>query len=163
MSTTNNETRDQLRQTPKMTEANTRRRFAVSPVNQTTGDTGDPEVFTFETLAQQINEGDADIALEQLIALNIGDSLRFGGGAAPLFDLKRDVDCAADWRVSLRKYRSTWHWFTTNPQGGGFGSSHQGSKRVAHKAAFRCIPAGALVEIITEHDGQQINREIVTA
>jgi hypothetical protein len=46
------------------------------------------------------------------------------------------------WKVRMTKYRSTWSWFTTNPQGGGFGSSHCGSKRVALHHATRAIPTG---------------------
>lgn len=146
------------------TEADKRRRFEIRGISQSSGET-DPvysEVFDFEYLFVQITEGEAFITLDQLLGLEIGQSLRYGGGAAPLFELKRVEDCRAEWRVSLRKFRSTWHWFTANPQGGGFGSSHQGSKRVAQTAAFRNIPRGALVEIVTEHEGRQIKRELVT-
>src|SRR5271166_2427000 len=33
--------------------------------------------------------------------------------------------------VRLNKYRSTWNWFTTNPQGGGFGSNYCGPRYIA--------------------------------
>lgn len=46
------------------------------------------------------------------------------------------------WKVRMDKYRSTWSYFTTNPQGGGFGSSHCGTKRVALHNATRFIPRG---------------------
>ena len=41
--------------------------------------------------------------------------------------------------VSLRKEHATWYWFTTNPQGGGFGSHHAGSRKVALRAATMCM------------------------
>lgn len=75
----------------------------------------------------------------------------------------KNTQTLAEWKVSLRKFRSTWYYFTTNPQGGGFGSNHCGSKRVAQSAAFRNIPAGALVEITTENEGRVIGRQEVTA
>jgi hypothetical protein len=47
------------------------------------------------------------------------------------------------WTVTLNKHRATWHFFTGNPQGGGFGSSHCGTQRVALAMAIQNIPAGA--------------------
>jgi hypothetical protein len=44
--------------------------------------------------------------------------------------------------VRMSKYRSTWSWFTTNPQGGGFGSNHCGTKRDALARALRSLRAG---------------------
>jgi hypothetical protein len=49
------------------------------------------------------------------------------------------------WKVTMRKLRSTWHWFTENPQGGGFGSTHCGSLRVAFNTAIKNIPDGATI------------------
>jgi hypothetical protein len=51
------------------------------------------------------------------------------------------------WKVRLDKSRSTWNWFTTNPQGGGFGSNHCGARRVALCYAVRNIPFGETYEI----------------
>ena len=62
--------------------------------------------------------------------------------------------------VTLRKYRSTWHYFTNNPQGGGFGSNHCGSKAVALSAAMRGVPAGAVVQVRTYH-GQELKNSIM--
>lgn len=52
------------------------------------------------------------------------------------------------YRVRMNLYRSTWHWFTTNPQGGGFGSSHCGTKRHTLATATVNIPAGASYQLI---------------
>lgn len=46
------------------------------------------------------------------------------------------------WKVTIRKHRATWHWFTTNPQGGGFGSSYCGPKHIALARATANIPEG---------------------
>ena len=46
------------------------------------------------------------------------------------------------WHVRMDRYGATWSWFTTNPSGGGFGSSHCGSKGVALAHALRGVPAG---------------------
>jgi hypothetical protein len=53
------------------------------------------------------------------------------------------------WKVRMDKQRSTWNWFTTNPQGGGFGSNHCGSKGAALASAIRNIPSGERYELIT--------------
>lgn len=66
------------------------------------------------------------------------------------------------WTVSLRKYRATWNYFTTNPQGGGFGSNYCGPKRIALDKALANIPAGDLVTIITSHQEEEISRETIT-
>ncbi len=66
------------------------------------------------------------------------------------------------YKVSLRKYRATWHYFTTNPQGGGFGSNHCGAKRVAYDLAIRNIPLGSQVEITTENNGRFVSRQTIT-
>jgi hypothetical protein len=50
--------------------------------------------------------------------------------------------------VRLNKIRSTWYWFCQFPEGGGFGSNHCGSKRVALSKALRGIPAGTVYELI---------------
>ena len=65
----------------------------------------------------------------------------------------------ARWTVSLRKYRTTWHYFTTNPSGGGFGSNYSGPKRIAQDKAISHIPAGDTVEVITYHGEEEIGRE----
>lgn len=64
-----------------------------------------------------------------------------------------------DWKISLDKYRATWNYFTTNPQGGGFGSNYCGPKRIALAKAIANIPAGSTVTIITRHYGEEIARE----
>jgi hypothetical protein len=46
------------------------------------------------------------------------------------------------WKVRMTLYRSTWSYFTENPQGGGFGSTHCGSKKVALWKATLGIPSG---------------------
>jgi hypothetical protein len=50
--------------------------------------------------------------------------------------------------VRLTKTRSTWNWFCANPVGGGFGSNHCGSLRVAKAKAVSGIPAGTTYELI---------------
>ena len=52
-----------------------------------------------------------------------------------------------EWKVRLTSYKSTWYWFTTNPAGGGFGSNHSGSQRLAKVKALRGIPVGSLYEL----------------
>jgi len=47
------------------------------------------------------------------------------------------------WKVRLNKYRSTWHYFTENEVGGGFGSNYCGPKYVALGLATRNIPIGS--------------------
>ena len=69
---------------------------------------------------------------------------------------------APRWTVTLRKYRTTWHYFTTNPQGGGFGSNYSGPKRIALDKALANIPAGDLVTVITSHQEEEISRETFT-
>jgi hypothetical protein len=66
------------------------------------------------------------------------------------------------WKVTLRKFGATWHYFTTNPQGGGFGSNYCGPKKSALRQALRNIPAGDTVEIITSHRDKEISRVTVT-
>jgi hypothetical protein len=51
------------------------------------------------------------------------------------------------WKVTLRKERATWNWFTTNPQGGGFGSNLCGPKHAAMARALQNIPDGAEYEL----------------
>ena len=50
--------------------------------------------------------------------------------------------------VRMDKYRSTWNYFTTNPQGGGFGSNYCGPKYVAFRYATSNIPIGAQYKLI---------------
>lgn len=53
------------------------------------------------------------------------------------------------YQIRLDKHRSTWYWFTENPQGGGFGSNHCGTKTAAlHKALWN-VPAGAQYQVTT--------------
>ena len=51
------------------------------------------------------------------------------------------------WHVNMDKHRATWFYFTGNPQGGGFGSNHCGSKKVALAKAIRNIPQGAQFDL----------------
>ncbi len=46
------------------------------------------------------------------------------------------------WHIRAHKTRSTWYYFTENPQGGGFGSTIVASKRTAIWLASRNIPDG---------------------
>ena len=62
------------------------------------------------------------------------------------------------YQVSLRKFRSTWNYFTTNPQGGGFGSNLVGSKKSALSRAIANIPDGSTVLLITENEGREVSR-----
>ena len=50
--------------------------------------------------------------------------------------------------VRLDKHRSTWNYFTTNPQGGGFGSNYCGPKYIALGRAISNIPIGAQYTLI---------------
>lgn len=52
------------------------------------------------------------------------------------------------YRVRLDKHRATWNYFTTNPQGGGFGSNHCGTLGVALHKALRNVPIGATYQLI---------------
>jgi hypothetical protein len=45
--------------------------------------------------------------------------------------------------ITLNKSGATWYYFTTNPQGGGFGSNNCGPQYIALARAKRGIPAGA--------------------
>ena len=58
------------------------------------------------------------------------------------------------WKVRMNKQRSTWHYFTTNPQDGGFGSNYCGSKRVALKLATRNIPIGEIYSLEVNYEQQ---------
>ena len=53
------------------------------------------------------------------------------------------------YHVRLDKHASIWSYFTTNPQGGGSGSSHRGSKALALILATRNIPAGSTYVVVT--------------
>jgi hypothetical protein len=50
--------------------------------------------------------------------------------------------------VRMDKHRATWNYFTTNPQGGGFGSNHCGSKRVALAYATRALTPGTRYRLL---------------
>ncbi len=65
------------------------------------------------------------------------------------------------WVVTLRKYASTWHYFTQNPQGGGFGSNAVDSKKAVLARALRGIPSGELVTVITKHREKVISVETI--
>ena len=52
-----------------------------------------------------------------------------------------------NWKVTLRKDRATWTYFTRNPVGGGFGSNYCGPQHIAMARAIKCIPNGAIVEL----------------
>ena len=60
--------------------------------------------------------------------------------------------------VRMDKHRATWYWFCSNPQGGGFGSNHCGSKRVALHAALRGLRPGMPYLMVT---GDQIKGQFV--
>lgn len=69
---------------------------------------------------------------------------------------------AYEWKVSLRKFGSIWNYFTTNPQGGGFGSSTNSGapKRRALACALRSVPMGARVLVVTENEGREVSRKV---
>ena len=69
------------------------------------------------------------------------------------------LDSKGPWIVTLRKYQSTWHYFTTNPSGGGFGSNYCGPKRIALHRAMRGIPRGEQVTVETYHERRIISNE----
>ena len=58
--------------------------------------------------------------------------------------------------VRMDKYRSTWNYFTTNPQGGGFGSNYCGPKYIALRYATFAIPPGAQYILIVNDKNQGI-------
>ncbi len=45
-------------------------------------------------------------------------------------------------QVELTKHGATWYYFTTNPQGGGFGSNNCGPQYIARARALHCLPPG---------------------
>lgn len=51
------------------------------------------------------------------------------------------------WKITLRKHRATWHYFTENPQGGGSGSNICGPKYIALARATQYVPVGANYEL----------------
>lgn len=50
--------------------------------------------------------------------------------------------------VKMNKHRSTWTYFTTNPQGGGFGSNYCGTKAYALKRATLSLQPGTQYRLI---------------
>jgi hypothetical protein len=66
---------------------------------------------------------------------------------------------APGWRITLDLYRSTWTWTTHNPEGGSFGSTHSGSKRVALAQALRGVPAGADYTLEFMREGRMVRSE----
>lgn len=50
--------------------------------------------------------------------------------------------------VRMDKHRATWHYFTTNPQGGGFGSNYCGPKYIALNKALYALPIGTRYQFI---------------
>jgi hypothetical protein len=67
-----------------------------------------------------------------------GAALKSHLAQRPAFAFEKNM-----WKIKLWKNRSTWHWFTENPQGGGFGSNLCGPQKHALTAAMRNIPSGA--------------------
>jgi len=57
---------------------------------------------------------------------------------------------ASQYKVTLRKNGATWYYFTENPQGGGFGSNHCGTKGVAMGMALRGLDIGELALVTTQ-------------
>lgn len=60
------------------------------------------------------------------------------------------------YKVTLQKHRATWYYFTTNPQGGGFGSNNCGPQHIALARAIQNIPAGAEYELIINEKSRGI-------
>ena len=54
------------------------------------------------------------------------------------------------WVITLRKCKSTWYWFTQNPQGGGGGSNQVSSKKAALASALRLVPSGQTATVLTK-------------
>lgn len=54
------------------------------------------------------------------------------------------------YKVTLRKFKSTWYYFTENPQGGGSGSNYCGPKHIAFHRATMNIPIGATIILTVE-------------
>ena len=50
--------------------------------------------------------------------------------------------------VRMDKHRATWNYFTTNPQGGGFGSNYCGPKYIALNKALYALPIGTRYQFI---------------
>lgn len=65
--------------------------------------------------------------------------------------------------VRMDKHRATWHYFTTNPQGGGFGSNHCGTKRVALAYALRSVASGTEYRLIVNGKDCGLQRKGVSA
>lgn len=69
------------------TDENRLRRFEIRGIDQQTGATqGEPERFGFADLYSQLSDPNADafITIDQLLALGLNDSLRFGGAGYAL-------------------------------------------------------------------------------
>lgn len=45
----------------------------------------------YGALIVDVELGESDLTIDQLLDLNVGNTVRFGGGAAPLMELKRIV------------------------------------------------------------------------
>lgn len=65
------------------------------------------------------------------------------------------------WIVTLTKYRSTWSYFTTNPQGGGGGSSYCGPLYIAKARALWNVPTGGTYTLFIngQHRGMFVKAE----
>jgi hypothetical protein len=50
--------------------------------------------------------------------------------------------------VRMDKHRATWNYFTTNPQGGGFGSNYCGPKYIALSKATYALQPGTHYRLI---------------
>lgn len=50
--------------------------------------------------------------------------------------------------VRMDKYRATWNYFTTNPQGGGFGSNYCGPKYIALAKAIYALQPGTQYRLL---------------
>lgn len=57
-------------------------------------------------------------------------------------------------KISLRKVRSTWYWTAYNDQGGSFGSTHAGSKKVALQVAAVGVQPGQLFWLVTNEKAE---------
>ena len=63
--------------------------------------------------------------------------------------------------VRMDKHRATWHYFTTNPQGGGFGSNYCGPKYVALNRALSALEPGTPYRLILNGKDCGIQRKQV--
>lgn len=63
--------------------------------------------------------------------------------------------------ITLTKYRATWNWDYTNPQGGGCGSNYCGPQYIALVRALRYLSVGAQYRLIVNGKDRGIHTKLV--